>query len=434
MWSPTISSDELYHHGILKMKWGVRNGPPYPLQPSQHSAAEKRAMGKKKRLSDIAGRAYVSANKMALKSSIDNAKSDLRRFNKASEKYGGGDLLRPSYEKKVKKREKEYEEYSKKHQGLTDEDKAKLKKAAIGAAIVGGVALGAYAAYKLNDPDFKTIVKAARANKSVDDYIKSMSDAEISKLAFNTKTQNLKISLNEARGMSPTAARKLVGRSDIQSKAWHEMTDRQMILDRLDAKAAGGYDKIERFTGGSQFMENAKRGKKAGNLAAQRLAEEAKKAKENTVYEKFKNNPNVKVYKNGLDMGRNAQNVNKSLDTAKSIASKTISNNTASVANATKKTSEMSTKAIKNTVSNVKETTKKVASSGPKLEFGGPSSSSSSDVMERLIRNSMTYSNMANQTKKDSSKSTGQKDYTEQLLNKNGGKLKNMTMDDLKKT
>lgn len=34
---------ELYHHGILGQKYGVRNGPPYPLKPSDHSSAEKKA-------------------------------------------------------------------------------------------------------------------------------------------------------------------------------------------------------------------------------------------------------------------------------------------------------------------------------------------------------------------------------------------------------
>lgn len=33
----------LAHHGILGQKWGKRNGPPYPLEPSDHSAAEKKA-------------------------------------------------------------------------------------------------------------------------------------------------------------------------------------------------------------------------------------------------------------------------------------------------------------------------------------------------------------------------------------------------------
>lgn len=33
----------LVHHGIKGQKWGLRNGPPYPLGEGDHSAAEKKA-------------------------------------------------------------------------------------------------------------------------------------------------------------------------------------------------------------------------------------------------------------------------------------------------------------------------------------------------------------------------------------------------------
>lgn len=35
--------NELYHHGILGMKWGKKNGPPYPLAISDHSYSERKA-------------------------------------------------------------------------------------------------------------------------------------------------------------------------------------------------------------------------------------------------------------------------------------------------------------------------------------------------------------------------------------------------------
>lgn len=38
-----ISKDYLKHEGISGMKWGVRNGPPYPLSAKRMSKAEKRA-------------------------------------------------------------------------------------------------------------------------------------------------------------------------------------------------------------------------------------------------------------------------------------------------------------------------------------------------------------------------------------------------------
>lgn len=41
----------LSHHGIDGMKWGKRNGPPYPLDEGQKSSAEKRAARKEAKLS-----------------------------------------------------------------------------------------------------------------------------------------------------------------------------------------------------------------------------------------------------------------------------------------------------------------------------------------------------------------------------------------------
>lgn len=40
---------ELHHHGILKQKWGVRNGPPYPLRGGDYTPAQKKAIRNKRK-------------------------------------------------------------------------------------------------------------------------------------------------------------------------------------------------------------------------------------------------------------------------------------------------------------------------------------------------------------------------------------------------
>lgn len=55
-----MTDESLSHHGIEGQKWGVKNGPPYPLDAGDHSEAEKRAMKKEARKES---KAYNKANK-----------------------------------------------------------------------------------------------------------------------------------------------------------------------------------------------------------------------------------------------------------------------------------------------------------------------------------------------------------------------------------
>lgn len=92
----------LTHHGILGQKWGKRNGPPYPLGASDHSASERKA-GWRKSLDKGSG------------------KADNKGKAKSGENQNG------------------------KKKGLSDKQKTALK---IG-AVLAVTALAAYGGYKL---------------------------------------------------------------------------------------------------------------------------------------------------------------------------------------------------------------------------------------------------------------------------------------------
>lgn len=125
----------LAHHGILGQKWGKKNGPPYPLDASDHSASEKKA-GWRKSL-DKGG-----------KSEDNNHKG------KSRENQNG----------KTKK-------------GLTDKQKTALK---VGAALAV-TALAAYGAYKLNESG-KLDELIERGKQLTGDALGKMGDKPVSGL------------------------------------------------------------------------------------------------------------------------------------------------------------------------------------------------------------------------------------------------------------
>lgn len=109
MWRPTISSDELWHHGILGMQWGHRNGPPYPLDSSNHSAREKEAGWRK----SLRGSSAASKKR---KHNTDYINQIGKDYIAISEKYGNPseddwkthDKIENEFLRLYQKKEKDY--------------------------------------------------------------------------------------------------------------------------------------------------------------------------------------------------------------------------------------------------------------------------------------------------------------------------------------
>lgn len=69
-------NDYLSHHGILGQKWGKKNGPPYPLGASDHSASERKAGWRR----SLSGGSSSSARSRAKDLTDEELKRDNTRY------------------------------------------------------------------------------------------------------------------------------------------------------------------------------------------------------------------------------------------------------------------------------------------------------------------------------------------------------------------
>ncbi len=99
----------LAHHGILGQRWGHKNGPPYPLDASDHSASEKKAGWRK---SLAAGKTPAAKTTLSGKGKIRDAIKKYKdgfeeRNKKREEKEKKSEQKRREEEREQKRREEE---------------------------------------------------------------------------------------------------------------------------------------------------------------------------------------------------------------------------------------------------------------------------------------------------------------------------------------
>lgn len=187
IYNPYVRQElELYHHGVAGQRWGKKNGPPYPLSASAHSASEKKA-GWRKSLDAGGGKGR----------SKRSTKSKAVRVEKAA---------------------------GKKISRFTPEQKAKAKKIAKTALIVAGAiaitALAGYGAYR----GVKAL-NAAYYAKISKDYHRAIKEYYNSKKTWDTIHDSFKPTIDSGAHFTNKTAR------DIVNNSWWDYLKKRDKLD-----------------------------------------------------------------------------------------------------------------------------------------------------------------------------------------------------------
>lgn len=152
-----FESNYLAHHGILGMKWGKKNGPPYPLGSGDHSASEKKA-GWKKSLGGGRNEEHYATTKKK-KSRLERAADAAQRDADNLRKYGYKEEADAVQKVANRNREKAAEKENNNGIELTDAQKKAIK---IGLGVAAGAAIVAGSAYVAKQGKIKVLEGLAK--------------------------------------------------------------------------------------------------------------------------------------------------------------------------------------------------------------------------------------------------------------------------------
>lgn len=198
------NSDELYHHGIMGMHWGKRNGPPYPLGASDHSASEKKA-GWRKSLDSDGRVAAAKKNKKIAKKNLKVAKTNRKIADRNTQER---------YYKKMEEIEKGY----KLGQNLSEADQKREEKAD----------KQAQDAWKRSKKSVKNAKKAYKDSKKEYRDVKkeARQDPEVIKRRQETAKKVAKAALIGAVGAAVVGGAVVAAKSDIGRKYYNKRRER----------------------------------------------------------------------------------------------------------------------------------------------------------------------------------------------------------------